>query len=498
MELPTDVDTADVEAVAAIGATVTLEGTQTSMREPEVVEGVNGTRHEWNAFQIYRGGAAQVQNVYDVVVIETGTPKTYRLTVTRKADVQPSFKDNSAITREYYDGINVSELSPMRSDLPLADSGNGDRTYTFERSSTLTPSDAPDNFLGLTAVTTSTPPKLTGTPMVDTEIPRNADRSEVMARYTVMDTDANIAASDSDWIDMNIIVYRNVALRSYTVDGVTKSGLDTSTREYMDTLAYRYDAPDIKEYTFNVPHDVSMVTFEAEAHDADRASVSYSPDDADATMDGRQINVGSGNNEVTVTVSNGGGISAVHVINLRKPGLQLLGITVTEDEDARDDGSLDDDVPLVQQTDDMMMKGFDREVFSYTASVETWVRSVQVMATPSDPSATVFVNDFEVADPPGYSVVDLDLGDNDITLGASINQEVADSQYMITLTRKMDTAPSFGASTMDNIRRIVGVDVEAAPCKAETITLPPATGGNGKPIYSVNDEQLPPGLDFTP
>ena len=331
-------------------------------------------------------------------------------------------------------------------------------------------------------------PKLTGIPRVDTRISRNADRSEVLALYTVRDGDANMAATDADSIDVDIIVYRNVALQSYTVDGVRMRDLDTSTREYRSTRAYRYDDMDIKEYTSNVSHSVSMVTFEAEAYDTERASVSVLPADADTSQDGHQINVGSGDNEVTVTVSNGGAISATHVINLRKPGLQLLDVTVTEDEDARSGGSLTADVPLTPM--------FDRETLSYTASVETWVRSVQVMATPSDPNATVFVNDFEVADPPGYSVVDLDVGENAITLGASINQQVADSQYMIMLTREEDMAPSFGTAMFADITRIVDSPVEAHPCAA--IELPEAMkdSGNGDLTYAVNMEQLPPGLDF--
>ena len=121
MELPTDVDTADVHAVAATGATVTLQGTGTSVRS---VEGA-GTRHEWNAFQLYRGSAATVRNVYDVVVTEAGTSKTYRLTVTRKADIAPAFPDNGKITLEYYDNIDVSRS--VEGAFGTAEGGKGQR-----------------------------------------------------------------------------------------------------------------------------------------------------------------------------------------------------------------------------------------------------------------------------------------------------------------------------------------------------------------------------------
>ena len=460
VEVPTDVDRADVEVVAATGATVTLQGTQTSVRNGPgcpTVEG--GTCHEWNAFQIYRGSAATVRNVYDVVVTENGTSKTYRLTVIRTADDAPEFADGSKMTFEYYDDIPLADLSKSKRELRSATSGNGSLSYTFERRAALAPGDA-DDFLGLTADVDSTPPALTGTPSVDTSIARNADRSEVLARLTVSDADANKADSDKDTVDVDIIVYRNVAIETYEVNGVTKDNLDTSTREYRATRSYRWDDADIKEYTFNVPHDATRVTFEANPYDTARASVSYLPVDADPSTAVHDVNVGSGDNEVTVTVSNGGAISAVHVINLRKPGLQLLGIDITEDEDARDNSALSADVKLSPD--------FDREKTSYTASVENWVRSVQVKATPSDPTATVFVNDFKVADPPGYSVVDLAIGENTITLGASVGDKVADTLYTVTLTREADTAPSFGDSAVDDITRLVDADVDQHPLRPDS------------------------------
>ncbi len=501
--VPTDIDEVDIHVLASSSASVTLQGRGTSQKTTGVgsIYGT-GTRHEWGGHQLKLGSVVDVNNPYTIIATDDGSTVTYTLNVVREGNTPPAFESNNKITFKYYEGIEVGTSAANalpKQKLPVAMGGNGASStwmYTMERRAATAPVDDND-YLGLMIQNNDmpsnpgkNPPYLSGTPKLDTNNPadtRLADNSEVYAKYTVQDNDKDTRASDTDSLDVDIFVYRDVTLLSYSVDGNTVSNLDEATRKYRDSRTYSHADADIKYYTYSVAHDATVATFAAvERHSSADAVVT--PADADSATAGHQVNLSPGTNEVTVTVTNGA-MTGTHVINLRRPGLQASMITLTEDEDTRSNTILNKSVKLDPDP-------FDREVREYTAMVETWVRSVQVAATPVDPNARVWVNDFEIQDPPGYTVVDLpNMGDttNDITVGVSVGNGLpsADEGYTIMVTRKADTAPEFDGG-MDDITRTVDRTL------VYPIELPKAVkdSGNGAPMYSVNTEELPPGLRF--
>ena len=119
----------------------------------------------------------------------------------------------------------------------------------------------------------------------------------------------------------------------------------------------------VDSYVFPVSHDATVARFDA-TENHDDAETSISPKDADGDdTNGHQVNLGRGNNEVTVTVTNGD-VSATHVINLVRPGLLAKEISVTEDRGTKADA------PYTVKLD----PAFDRNKFIYSATVESWVQ----------------------------------------------------------------------------------------------------------------------------
>ncbi len=477
----TDTTKVDFKATASSGATVRLEGSETSNKATAGGE----TTHTWEGYKLHTGLGAR--NTYRVTVAEGDVTRTYTVRVTRKLAARPMFDMDSAV-RPYYEGIDLSDLPNSAKTLPEAEGGNGDLDYALKRSR----ADAPDknDFLGLMLVGKTSTPMLSGIPDLDTnaDLYRPSDRSEAYGVYTVNDGDIDRSASDADTMRIDVKVYRDVTLGSYTVSGGSSGDLRAMSKVYNSNRTYSHES--LESYRFNAAHDVSTVTFGANPRGADGVIVSIMPTDADASTDGHQLNLAQGDNVVTVTVGNGV-VRGTHLINIKRPGLQLTGITITEDEDARDNSRLSDEVELVRADD---MKGFNRDVYEYTATVETWVRSVKVRATAADPNARVFVNAFEIPEREGYSVVDLEIGETTIVLGASVGTDDPDPRYTVTITRKSSSAPAFEMDAL-NYTRMEGVDVAMAPCMA--IILPEAMGGDGAPTYYlVNEERLPPGLTF--
>ena len=490
----TDTTKVDFVATANEGATVRLEGNETS---DQTTTGGN-TTHTWEGYRLNIGPGAR--NTYRVTVAEddaTGAEitRTYTVRVERELAKRPTFGDASAVMA-FYEGIDLDELPDSAATLPKAEGGNGDLDYKLVRKR----ADAPDpkyDFLGLhleMGEATSTRMLSGGPPKLDrstADLFRESDRSEAYGVLTVNDADMNRTASDSDTMNIDVKVYRDVTLASYTVSGRSSGALGPMSKVYNSDKMYSHE--DLEKYRFNAAHDVAMVTFVANPNGPRAEVVSIMPADADGdSSNGHQVNLTQGNNVITVTVGNGVG-RATHLINIKRPGLQLTDITINEDEDARDNSRLDAEVELVQS--DGETKGFDRDEYSYTATVETWVRSVQVRATAADPNARVFVNTFEIPEREGYSVVDLDIGTTTITLGASVGTDEPDPRYTVVITRKSSSAPAFEMEAQP-YTRMEGVDVAMAPCTA--ILLPTAEGGDGAlTYYLVNQEQLPPGLFFS-
>ncbi len=475
----TDTTEVDFVATANEDATVRLEGNETSNKSTTGDE----TTHTWQGYKLHIGPGAR--NTYRVTVEEDGTTRTYTVRVERELAKRPMFSMDSAVMA-YYEGIPLGDLPESAQALPEAteDSGNGALDYALERRRDDAPGDQ-GNFLGLMLVGETSTPMLSGTPRLDDANFDNrlSDRSEAYGLYTVNDADMDRSASDADTMNIDVKVYRDVTLGSYTVSGRSSGDLGPMSKVYNSNKTYSHES--LESYRFNAAHDVTTVTFGANARGADASIVSIMPADADANTAGHQLNLAQGDNVVTVTVGNGV-VRGTHQINVKRPGLQLTDVTITEDEDARDNSRLSDEVELDPD--------FSRDVYEYTAMVETWVRSVQVRATAADPNARVFVNTFEIPEREGYSVVDLDIGTTTIVLGASVGTDEPDPRYTVVITRKSSSAPAFEMDAKD-YTRMEGVDVAMAPCTA--ILLPTADGGDGSLTYfMVNEEQLPPGLFF--
>ena len=500
-KVPTDVDVVDIYALASSSASVLLNTAGTSDTSAGSSDFGSGTLHKWGGHKLLRGGAVEVVNSYTIRISDGGVTMDYALDVIREANIAPMLDSDANMALKFYEGIGVGVGATPRlaaQKLPRAEMvdkdtdnrGNGASMYELSRRLSTAPTQEND-FLGLMLnLDSTTRPMLTGSPTLDTDNPadsRLSDHSEVYTTYTVEDSDMDDKASDSDSINIDIYVYRNVALKSFTVDGTSVSDLDTSTRMYRDSRMYSFEDSDIKMYTYSVAHDATSATFSAAAWDSADAYVSYSPADSDASTPGSQRSLSPGKNAVTVTVTNGA-ISATHVIDLRRPGLQASDIMLTVDEDTRPSGSRTGTTTgaTVELSPD-----FDRETYAYTAMVPTWVRSVQVSADPVDPNARAVVNTFEIPNPPGYSVVNLpNMGEtaNVITVGVKLGAGEPED-YVITVTRAADTAPDFMGS-VDDLSRTVNRMLQYP------IELPKAMGGNGALTYSVGSTDLPPGLTF--
>ena len=482
-EVFTDTTEVDFVAKASSDATVRLEGSATDNTTPDGDE----TTHTWEGYRLHTGPGAR--NTYRVTVEEGGETRTYTVQVTRQLAARPMF-DMDRKAMEYYEGIDLDDLPDVAKALPVATGGNGSSTYTLKRSRDTAPDK--DDFLGLELMGATSTPVLSGTPVLDedkADLYRLSDRSEAYGLYTVHDEDEDETDSDADTMNIDVKVYRDVTLGNYVVSGKSSGDLGPMSKVYNSGRTYSHES--LAKYRFNAAYDVSTVTFVANPRGADAEVLSIMPADADGNAsNGHQLSLGQGDNVITVTVGNGV-VRGTHLINIKRPGLQLTGITITEDEDARDNSRLTGNVELVRPDD---MKGFNRDVYSYTATVETWVRSVQVRATAADPNARVFVNTFEIPEREGYSVVDLEIGTTTIILGASVGTDEPDPRYTVVITRKSSSAPAFEMDA-DNYIRQEGVDVAMAPC--QKIVLPKAMGGDGTlTYYLVNQEQLPPGLNF--
>lgn len=519
LEIPTDVNTVDIHAVSkASGQSLTLRGTGS----PELGAGSNiftvdqGKRHEWNGYRVLNGGAAQTDNVYIVKVVEGTTTNEYSLTIRRARDTQVTFSDKAALSYRFYAGILPDGNERTGSDavtLPAADagSGNGDAsrwTYSLDRTDKGDEVD-PKNFEGL--MLNASNRMLEGTPKLDTDkAGRLSDRSGAPGEYTVTDADLNTAASDGDSIAVSVTVYRDVTLQSFKVGDVTVDNLGLASRrinnawsagdlndDYSDWV-YTWDATDdsgamlVDAYTFPVAHNATMATFAATANGTSggqEAKVSISPADTDGDpSNGHQVALssgdpGRGDNIVVVTVTNGD-VVATHKINLVRPGQQASDISVTKDR-----GRMTGENLAVKLSPE-----FDRDTYTYTATVESWIQTLRIGATAIDPAATVSVNLDAINTAVGFAEVRLNepQGSEDsvttFRIGIS-NPTVTETPglYMLTITRKGNTAPKF-SSTQDSKTVKNGEPM--------TLMLPAATGGNGDPVYSLTEAELPNGVSF--
>lgn len=548
--VPTDVDTVDIHSIASSTASVTLRGLDGggsplgaggTVYTSQTHGGETGSRHEWNGYQLANGtGGSPAPNAYRMSVKDGPNGPTgddavtvdYTLTITRESDTRAQFsaadKAGQPKVVQVYAGIPLDGASGniKKVKLPLAmpDSGNGaSSTWMYSLKHDSSPGGnfgAGNSFEGLTFMNPveedptkdpgKNPPALMGTPVLDASQLAGqgqlSNRSFSRVTYSVKDNDNNTSASDGDKISYIIIAHRDVTLESYTVgtQRMDSTDLDTSSRmipsdwsqgnrpggdDYSD---YIYSHETIPTYTFSVPYNATSTTFEVETRDSGaKVVVSQGGTAIKKASEGHYpITLAGGDNVVTVTVSNNG-VMAKHLINLSRPGLQAESITVETDEGTP--VGADAAVQLVQPDG---TKGFVRNVYDYTAEVETWIQMLRIAADPVDDSAIAFVNGSAIPGATEYSVVRLgDAGTSKTyTVHIRIPGQNEDSRaYTIEVTRKADVAPSFGDATVPDKTYQSGLKIGA-------LKLPKATGGNGKSLtYSVNDAPLLGiGLNFDP
>lgn len=508
VDVPTDVETVDIHAVATSSATLTLRGPGS----PELGAGSgivavgDNKRHEWNGYRVLNGSPAQTDNIYIVKVTEgSHEPKEYRLTIRRETDTPVAFAaaDKADIDLRFYEDIPpVNKTGSGEVTLPAAmpGSGNGATStwvYALERTDKGTTAEKIEklNFEGL-KLNTSTR-KLEGTPTLQSDEGRPSDRNGAPGEYSVTDADLNTEASDGDTIDVDITVYRDVTLSSFSVGDVTVADLGESSRkissawsagdvndDYSDWV-YTWDGSDdsgamlVDAYTFPVSHSATEVAL----------SVVKSHPDAAVSIDGaagtsKSVTLGRGDNVVMVTVTNGD-VSATHKINLVRPGLQASDITVTKDR-----GLMTDEAPAVK-----LAPAFDRDTYSYTAEVENWIETLRISATAVDQRATVSVNLDAINTAIGFAEVRLEepQGSEDSVTTFRIgitNPTISEAPglYILAVTRKGNTAPTFD---------MMQDDKTVKNGEAMTLKLPEAMGGNGDIMHKLTAAELPNGLTYS-
>ena len=489
--VPTDIATVDIHAVATSSATVTLRGvsgTQNDLQTSATPGEAGATRHEWNGHRIRNGGSTE--NDYVVTVTEGTVVKEYNLSVVRVRDTRPVLPSDDKVTYRFFEGTMVDE------DLDSASNGNGPEilwTYSIERRSSRAPEST--MYLGLEFSTTTDDDDVQGRLMgrakldTDADLSRLAERSEVWASYGVSDADDNMTAGDKDSQDIDIIVYRDVRLSSYQVGSDLVEGLAMATEDIPsdwddtgDRSEWEYSYPDVSEYVYTgLAYDADNVTFRAVANNGG-ATVQIMNADADTSAAGHQIALTGRNNAVTVKVTNGT-MYATHVINLTRPGLFLERFEVQEDEGSKAETG----------TALKLDPKFDPTLNMYTADAPLWLETVKIFADAKDSRASVSVDGIKKPSA-GFWEADLEAAGMDTTfvitvsMGATVGtQEVATTTLVIS--RASDSAPVFNPATVTLADKYeVG--------KMLSLNLPTAMGGNGEPTYSINEEELPPGLEF--
>jgi azurin len=274
---------------------------------------------------------------------------------------------------------------------------------------------------------------------------------------TAVDADGT-AAVDLD-VGMNTITAMVTAqdgetMMTYTITVTRAASMDASLSalSLMDgdteiTLAMVADMP--MKRTASVGNDVESVTVTATPNDMENAMAVIMPADADMDMDGHQVALMVGANEITVTVT-------------AQDGETMMTYTITVTRAASMDASLsalslmdgDTEIDLAMVAD-MPMKR--------TASVGNDVESVTVTATPNDMEnamAVIMPADADM-DMDGHQV-DLMVGDTEITVTVTAQDGTTMMTYMVTVTRAAPADPLLDKYDADDDGSFSREEVEQA------------------------------------
>ena len=175
-------------------------------------------------------------------------------------------------------------------------------------------------------------------------------------------------------------------------------------------------APETSNYNAIATVGTEQVTVTT-ASDDPGASVEITPADADPDADGHQIDLGVGDNAVTVTVTAADGVTArvyeVTVTRTVPPALTALGLT-----------------------DTTLTPRLAPETSNYNAIATVGTERVTVTAASDDPASTIETSPIDAdGDPSNGHQIGLSVGDNAVTVTVTAADGVTARVYEVTVTR---------------------------------------------------------------
>ena len=279
------------------------------------------------------------------------------------------------------------------------------------------------------------------------------------ARVGLITPDDDTDASNGAMIDLavgdTLITVAAVAAdgttqRDYTVT-VTRAASDVATlssltlSDITDLLMPDNDPFDgtVTAYTAEVGNDVESTTVAAEATanagldaDAQIAKVVISPDDAveddanEADTTGHQVDLDVGETTITVTVT------------AEDESTQSYTVTVTRAELGISSDSTLSELSLDGITLDPVT--FNTAITAYEASVDKFVTSTAVTAMATDDGASVTITPADADAADGHQV-NLELGENTISVIVASSDGTTTTTYMVTVLR------AYGGATLSEL-----------------------------------------------
>ena len=238
----------------------------------------------------------------------------------------------------------------------------------------------------------------------------------------------------TNMISVNVTAEDGIATKAYTI---TVTRLEPSSNADLSALSLSSGtldpvfARDTTSYTATVPYSVSSVT----------AKPSAAESHATLKVNGSTVTSGSASGAVSLDV--GDNIVTVEVAAEDGTTTKTYTITVT-----RFERSSDADLSALSLSSGNLNPAFSSEKTSYTASVANNVNSLTVTPTVSESHATVKVNGSTVTSGSASEAVNLDVGDNTVTVEVTAEDGTTTKSYTVIISRAAASSggPSAGGS----------------------------------------------------
>ncbi|WP_186424422.1 cadherin-like beta sandwich domain-containing protein [Pannonibacter sp. I15F10I1] len=300
--------------------------------------------------------------------------------------------------------------------------------------------------------------------------------TDANATVTVNGTSVT-SGSASDTINLNVgsntvtvvvTAQDGTTTQTYTVT-VTRAGATVATLSNLVLSAGTLDpvfASGTTSYTASVENTVTTLTLTPTLSDAN-ATVTVN---GNAVLSGNAsgaINLGVGDNTITIIVTAQDGVTTqtyTVVINRAASAIATLAsLTLSQGE---------------------LSPAFASDTLNYTTKVENSVTSVTVTPAATQPNATITVNGSAVASGSASSAINLEIGENTISVVVTAQNGTTVQTYTVTVTRADVITLSPASGALEN--GIVGVSY------SQTFS---ASGGL-EPYVLVLAGNLPEGLSF--